>query len=105
LNTFPRPDEPVPEELADQLGALHDAGLANLYDILLRDQPAMAYTYIYRGQAQTLDHLFVSPALGNHIQRVAALHINCDFPPDPDVPHRHVSDHDPVVAIFDVTGD
>jgi hypothetical protein len=103
LNTFPRPDEPIPSEPADQLGALYEAELKNLNDVLIKNEPSMAYSYIYRGQAQTLDHLFVSTALSDRLQRVAAIHINSDYPPDPEVPHRHVSDHDPIVAIFDVT--
>ena len=35
LNTYPRPDEPVPAVPSDQLGALYDAGLHSVYDDML----------------------------------------------------------------------
>lgn len=100
LNTFPRPDEPVPLEPADQLGPLYDAGLRNLYDRMLSERPAAAYTYVWQGQAQTLDQLFVSPGLAARLRAAWAAHINSDFTADPAVPGRGTSDHDPVVAVF-----
>ncbi|MCE9616220.1 MAG: endonuclease/exonuclease/phosphatase family protein [Lentisphaerae bacterium] len=101
LNTFPRPDEPVPGTPADQLGALYDAGLANLYDTQLLRQPAGAYTYVYQGEAGTLDHLFVSTNLLAHLVSVNPLHINADYSPDPRIANRRCSDHDPVLAVFE----
>lgn len=100
LNTFPRPDEPTPEEPADQLGALYEAGLINLYDRMVAEHPASAYTYVYLGQAQTLDHLFVSPNAFDRLVRAAAVHINSDYTRDERFPGKAWSDHDPVVAVF-----
>ncbi len=100
LNTFPRPDEPTPESPTDQLGALYEAGLVNLHDRQLADYPEGAYTYIFEGQAQTLDHVMVSPALDAALADVRVLHLNADYPPDPLRPDRRCSDHDPVVATF-----
>ena len=103
LNTFPRPDEPLPGEPGDQLGALYDVGLVNLYDRMLKERPESAYTYIYRGQAQTLDHLFLSPGLERHLRQVRTFHINSDFPPDAKTIDRRCSDHDPILAVFDLS--
>lgn len=100
LNTFPRPDEPIPDQPGDQLGALYTAGLANLYDTELARHPESAYSYVYQGQAQTLDQLFVSTNLLVHLKDVRSLHINSDYSPDPRTPNRRASDHDPRVAVF-----
>ena len=102
LNTFPRPDDANPQDPADQLGALYEAGLANLYDTQLQRHPASAYSYVFQGQAQTLDQLFVSTNLLSHLVEVRPLHINSDYSPDPSIPNRRVSDHDPVLAVFHV---
>lgn len=105
LNAFPRPDDPFPPghrlHPSDQLGPLYDAGLANLYDALLAEAPASAYTYVFQGQAQTLDHLFASPALRAELVEVRVAHVNADWPSAylEDGP-RGASDHDPVVARF-----
>lgn len=101
LNVFPRPDDPLPNSPTDQLGALYAAGLVNLYDTMLAENPAQAYTYVYRGQAQTLDHLFVSTNLAARLDFVAAPHINSDWPRAATAdPPRGASDHDPVLAGF-----
>lgn len=101
LNTFPRPDEPLPDQPGDQLGALYEAGLINLHDWQLQNNPAGAYTYVFSGQAQTIDHLFISRTLAPALIDVHALHINADYSPDPRAPTRHASDHDPVLAVFE----
>lgn len=100
LNTFPRPDEPIPEEPADQLGGLYRAGLFNVYDRWLSETPAAAYTYVYGGQAQTLDHIFVSSNMLPHMVRADALHINCDYTRSERFPLRAASDHDPVRIVL-----
>lgn len=106
LNVFPRPDDPFAPigqtGSSDQLKALYDSGLSNLWDVLLAQAPAAAYTYDFQGQAQTLDQMFVSPALFADLQEYRAAHINSDFPADDtsvDVA-RGTSDHDPNAAIF-----
>jgi predicted extracellular nuclease len=101
LNVFPRPDDPVPAKPGDQLGPLYRAGLHNLWDDLVADVPAAAYSYDFEGQAQTLDNLFVNPALYADLIQIRAAHVNADFSAlDPANPDRGASDHDPQVARF-----
>jgi predicted extracellular nuclease len=105
LNVYPRPDDPfspgMPEYPSDQLAALYETGMINLYDTLVAEVPENAYTYVYRGQAQTLDHLFVSPTLKEDLVQVRVAHINADYTSeDFGTPGRGASDHDPVVARF-----
>lgn len=99
LNTFPRPDDPTPINPTDQLGSLYRL-LSNTYAYLLENAPETAYTYVYEGQAQTLDHLFVSRELAQHLTHTAVAHVNADFG-DPDLKKgTGFSDHDPVIAYF-----
>jgi uncharacterized protein len=106
LNVFPRPDDPFapgqPRFPSDQLGPLYDeANLENLWDELADDEPASAYTYVFQGQAQTLDHQFVSLQLARELRRVRVAHINADWPKDfGGDGARGASDHDPVVSRF-----
>jgi uncharacterized protein len=107
LNVFPRPDDPFapghPLFPSDQLGPLYDeADLENLWDELADEVPASAYTYVFQGQAQTLDHQFVSRALARDLERVRVAHINADWPKDHEGDGaRGASDHDPVVSRFE----
>jgi uncharacterized protein len=101
LNVFPRPDEPIQTAPGDQLGPLYRSGLHNLWDDLVAQVPASAYSYVFEGQAQTLDHLFVNPALRGDLVQMRAAHVNADWPAN----HagdgsRGSSDHDPQVARF-----
>lgn len=100
FNVYPRPDDPF-QPPSDQLGPLYDAGLTNLYDILVAEVPAAAFTYVFQGQTQTLDQQFVSDSLLAELRAVRVAHINADFPAayDGDGP-RGVSDHDPQAARF-----
>jgi uncharacterized protein len=106
LNVFPRPDDPFapgdPLFPSDQLGPLYDeADLDNLWDELRRQVPESAYTYVFEGQAQTLDHQFVSRQLERDLERVRVAHINADWPADfAGDGARGASDHDPVVSRF-----
>jgi uncharacterized protein len=106
LNVFPRPDDPFapghPRFPSDQLGPLYDeAGLENLWDELADEVPASAYTYVFQGQAQTLDHQFVSRRLARELRRVRVAHVNADWPKDFEGDGaRGASDHDPVVSRF-----
>ncbi|MDT5025867.1 MAG: uncharacterized protein QOE61_2293, partial [Micromonosporaceae bacterium] len=105
LNVFPRPDDPIAQSDAatasDQLGPLYTAGMKNLWENLLADAPSAAYSYTFQGQAQTLDHLFVNPALYGDLVQMRAAHVDAGWPADfeGDGP-RGVSDHDPQVARF-----
>jgi uncharacterized protein len=105
LNVFPRPDDPfAPGDAlfpSDQLRGLYEAGLTELWDRLVTDTLAGAYTYVFEGQAQTLDHLFVSPALVDDVDSIQVAHVNADFPAgDPNATLRGMSDHDPPRAVF-----
>ncbi len=102
LNVYPRPDDPFPsghpQHPSDQLAPLYEAGLANVYDFLCSNDSRSAYSYVYQGQAQTLDHLFLSPSLREQLVGADAVHINCDWPADyPQDGSRGVSDHDPIM--------
>jgi predicted extracellular nuclease len=105
LNVYPRPDDPFapgsPLYPSDQLAALYNQGMTNLYDFLVTEVPVSAYSYVYQGQAQTLDQMFVTPIFVNDLVKFRASHINSDFPSDHfgDGP-RGTSDHDPQVARY-----
>jgi uncharacterized protein len=102
LNVFPRPDDPLPgPPRSDQLAPLYDAGLHNLWDDLVAEVPAAAYSYVFAGQAQTLDHLFVNDNLHADLVQIRAAHINADWPAAYEGDgYRGSSDHDPQVARF-----
>ncbi|QSB13347.1 endonuclease [Natronosporangium hydrolyticum] len=114
LNVFPRPDDPfapgtaipgVGEGPSDQLAALYDSPLTNLYDTMVAEYPAIAYTFGFQGQAQTLDHLWVSPTLLAELLDARSAKINVDWPADargedPAYGRFGVSDHDPESARF-----
>ncbi len=108
LNVYPRPDDPFTPAQAlypsDQLGALYGAGMTNLWDRLAAEAPAAAYGYVYEGQAQTLDQMFVTGTLLSELTGFRAAHINSDWPSDfADDGPRGTSDHDPQAAAFDLT--
>jgi predicted extracellular nuclease len=105
LNVYPRPDDPFtpghPLYPSDQLGPLYDAGLINLYDSLVSQAPSSAYSYVFEGQAQTLDQIFLTPSLEAEFDHMDAAHINSDWPAEHDGDGaRGTSDHDPQVAVF-----
>ncbi|MGC4896585.1 lamin tail domain-containing protein [Micromonospora sp. DT31] len=105
LNVFPRPDDPIATAQnptpSDQLAPLYQAGLHNLWDDLVADAPASAYSYTFSGQAQTLDNLFVNDPMHDDLVQVRTAHLNADYPTDaPDLGDRAASDHDPQVARF-----
>jgi predicted extracellular nuclease len=81
------------------MDVLRQADLRHVYEFT---EPYRPYTYIFRGVSETLDHIWVTPSLYEHLVRVEALRINADYPPPiPDDPSaRRGSDHDPLVAVF-----
>jgi len=83
------------------IDTLRESGMKHVFEILLQDE---RYTYIYQGLSQTLDHILVNPVLFELLTRTEVLHVNADFGlPDPGDPSpTHTSDHDPVVAVFEV---
>jgi len=97
LNVFPRPDDPV-DPPSDQLAALYDAGLYNVWDWVIATDPANAYSYVYGGEAGTLDHLFLSPNYVPKLRHATYLHINADWSDGhPYEAPRGGSDHDPLL--------
>lgn len=103
FNVFPRPDDPVPAgPITDQLGPLYDAGLLNLWDTMVQENPSAAYSYVFVGQAQTLDGQFVTPTLHDELGQARVAHVNADFPAEfaGDGP-RGLSDHDPMASTYD----
>ena len=55
------------------------------------------YSFVFEGNSQLLDHVFVSDALLRASPRFDIVHVNVDFPR---VDDRVGSDHDPLVAWF-----
>jgi uncharacterized protein len=107
LNVYPRPDDPfAPIDQpgsSDQLGALYNPslGLKSLWEVELAESPETAYSYVFQGMAQTIDHVFVNQAMLADLQQYRTAHINSDFAADyPADVARGTSDHDPSVASF-----
>ena len=83
------------------INTLREAGMNHVFEIIPEDE---RYSYIFQGLSQTLDHILVTPALFELLTRTEVLHINADFgPADPGDPSPvRTSDHDPVVAVFEL---
>lgn len=65
------------------------SGLVNLHDTLPDNR---RYTYIYQGNAQTLDHILATPGLAEKAE-FEVVHVNTPFA-------RQSADHDPLLARF-----
>jgi uncharacterized protein len=104
LNVYPRPDDPFrPPNTSDQLAGLYDVGMTNLWEIHVAEDPVSAYTYIFQGQSQTLDQMFVAPSWLTELTETSVAHINADFPADHaslEEGPRGTSDHDPVSSNY-----
>ena len=96
LNTFEFTDE-----LAEILpGTGDEQVLSNLITEALAEDDA--YTFIFQGNSQVLDHIFVTDGLLD-VAEADIVHVNNDFPENGDL---FASDHEPVVARFALgTGD
>ncbi|HIQ12526.1 MAG TPA: hypothetical protein EYH29_06630, partial [Caldilineales bacterium] len=81
-------------DFSNALTALKGDSLINLMERLPRED---RYSFIYGGSSQDLDHILVSRNMNAHATRIDAVHVNAEFP----VADR-ASDHDPVVATFDL---
>ncbi len=81
------------------IDALREGGLVHVMDGM---DATSRYTYIYKGEVQTLDHILVTPDLDAQLLQVAVFHADADYPPPPpdDTSPIRKSDHDPVVAWF-----
>ncbi len=88
---------------SDQLAGLYGV-MTNLYYTLLAANPNAAYSYVYQGQAQTLDQLFVTDSVLSDLVDMRSAHINSDWPSDyVGDGARGTSDHDPQVARAEFT--
>ena len=81
-------------DFSDTLATLQGDNLTNLVNYLPRED---RYSFIYNGNSQMLDHILVSANMLAHRTRIDAVHVNSEFPTD-----DRASDHDPVVATFDL---
>ena len=100
FNVFPRPDDPL-QPPSDQLGPLYEQGLENLWDTLVAEVPAAAYSYVFVGQAQTLDGQFVTDNLLAELEQTRVAHVNADFAAEfTGDGARGLSDHDPMSSRF-----
>jgi predicted extracellular nuclease len=85
MNTF---------EETDDLASILPGSAPVLLPLIPRVPEPQRYSYIFEGNSQVLDHIFVSSRLAVGAE-IDVVHLNADFPAE--VP---ASDHDPVVARF-----
>lgn len=79
-------------EFSNPLTILENGGLNTLVETLPANE---RYTYNFQGNAQVLDHILVSNNLFSRLDGFDVVHINSEFA-------DQVSDHDPVVARFNI---
>ncbi|MEM9872983.1 MAG: endonuclease/exonuclease/phosphatase family protein [Pseudomonadota bacterium] len=89
FNTFEFTDE-LSEDLP---GTGDEQVLTNLFDLAEGDE---AYTFVFQGNSQALDHIFVSGSLFG-LAEIDVVHVNVDFV-------ENASDHEPIVATFLLDG-
>lgn len=80
----------------DPISTIRNAGFIELLD----NSNRATYSYVYFGQAGTLDYAFVNDALQQKVQQSFIWHINAALPPNTELPEpwMRFSDHDPVVV-------
>ena len=80
----------------DPINAIRNSGFIELMD----DEIGQVYSYIFFGQAGTLDYAFASTALQRQVQQAFIWHANAIWPPNMQLPRpwMRFSDHDPVVV-------
>ena len=63
------------------------------------DDTDRVYSFIYKGQAGTMDYAFASPSLQQRVQRAFIWNVNAALPANMEMPQpwMRFSDHDPVV--------
>jgi uncharacterized protein len=97
--------------LEDPLSALTGAGFTDLQGIYIDSEEA--YSYVFEGQAGSLDHALASPGLLSQVQGMAVWHANADEPPALDYNNYNqpllyqadayrASDHDPLVVYLEL---
>ncbi|MEM8859203.1 MAG: endonuclease/exonuclease/phosphatase family protein, partial [Chloroflexota bacterium] len=88
----------------DPLETLEEV-LTHVYDgPSITENMMVPYTYIFEGVAQSLDHILVSDDLFGNLVDVIALPINAEYPlqDEDDVSPYRSSDHNPLIAIFEL---
>jgi predicted extracellular nuclease len=101
LNVFPRPDDPH-NPPSDQLAPLYNAGLFNAVDRVFAEKPSNARSYIFQGEANILDHMFLSPEMKRRLLRALFVPINSGEAEGlSPLPVLRASDHDPLVIDVD----
>ena len=98
---FSEPGEGPDNPVAILEGFGDEIPLTNLLNF---EKPSEAWTYVFDGNAQVLDHMLVSPALLNYFQAADVLHFNTNTPTllletAPSSP-LSTSDHDPLEGRF-----
>ncbi len=90
-----------PEQVAASSDDLVDPDLSNL-NLLL--PPSQRYSYVFDGNAQTLDHALANAALMPWVSRFAYGRSNADFPQSlyGSTDARRLTDHDGSVAYIDL---
>jgi predicted extracellular nuclease len=92
---------PTPPDQAATASA--DVVSPDLVDVADFSAPDERYSYLFNGNAQTLDHVLISANLVPRFDGLAHPRVNADFPEvlrgDATTPSR-LSDHDPAVAYF-----
>jgi predicted extracellular nuclease len=97
---FGEPGEGPDHPLAILEGGAGEIPLTNLINL---EKPAEAFTFVFDGNSQVLDHILISPGLMDDYAAVDILHFNAGYPSDlGDVPGTPIraSDHDAVEARF-----
>ena len=95
-----------PKSLIVVLGDLNDFPWSESIELLqgLLDNLALTlpenqrFNYVYEGNGQTLDQVLASQALAPRLLRYEVIHIN-----SLDLPRDSSSDHDPAIAVFDLS--
>ena len=97
---FSEPGEGPNNPVAILKGFGDEVPLTNLLDF---EKPAEAFTFVFDGNAQVLDHMLVSPALLDYFVAADVLHFNTTTPAvleNDDTSPLSASDHDPLESRF-----
>lgn len=86
----------------DPVRAFVAAGFTDLVEQL---NSAPSHTYVYRGEAGTLDYVLASPELSPAARQAGVWHVNADWPEKFPMPRPwlRMSDHDPVVVDLELS--
>jgi predicted extracellular nuclease len=89
-------------EFSDALAQLTQGGtLTNLWS---KAPQGLAYSYKFQGHLQTLDHILVSPGLTSRVTDMRYMHFDNDYYERAVPDGTGISDHDPPLATFQLSG-